>query len=92
MRHAMIMAGGAGTRLWPMSRRRQPKQLIPFIDGRCLLELAAERLDEDGWLRTGDMARRDEDGYLYFVDRLKDMIISGGLNVYSRNVEDRKDF
>ena len=41
----------------------------------------------DGWLRTGDMARRDEDGYLYFVDRLKDMIISGGLNIYSREVE-----
>ena len=42
----------------------------------------------DGWLRTGDLARRDEDGYLYFVDRLKDMIISGGLNIYSREVED----
>ena len=41
----MIMAGGAGKRLWPMSRRRQPKQLIPFIDGRCLLEIATERLD-----------------------------------------------
>ncbi|MEE2906776.1 MAG: mannose-1-phosphate guanylyltransferase [Planctomycetota bacterium] len=41
----MIMAGGAGKRLWPMSRRRQPKQLIPFIDGRCLLEIALERLD-----------------------------------------------
>ena len=41
----MIMAGGAGTRLWPMSRRRQPKQLIPFIDGQCLLEVAANRLD-----------------------------------------------
>ncbi len=42
----------------------------------------------DGWLRTGDMARRGEGGYLYFVDRLKDMIISGGLNIYSREVED----
>jgi len=42
----------------------------------------------DGWLRTGDMARRDEAGYLYFVDRLKDMIVSGGLNIYSREVED----
>ncbi len=50
MRYAMIMAGGAGTRLWPMSRREMPKQLIPFITraGRApcsLLELAAERLD-----------------------------------------------
>ena len=41
----MIMAGGAGKRLWPMSRRQQPKQLIPFIDGRCLLEIAMDRLD-----------------------------------------------
>jgi acyl-CoA synthetase (AMP-forming)/AMP-acid ligase II len=42
----------------------------------------------DGWLRTGDMARQGEDGYYYFVDRLKDMIVSGGLNIYSREVED----
>lgn len=45
MRYAMIMAGGAGTRLWPMSRAEQPKQLIPFIDGKSLLELAFDRLD-----------------------------------------------
>jgi len=44
MRYAMIMAGGSGTRLWPMSRARQPKQLIPFIHGKSLLELAVERL------------------------------------------------
>ena len=41
-----------------------------------------------GWLHTGDMARRDADGYLYIVDRSKDMIISGGFNVYPREVED----
>ena len=41
-----------------------------------------------GWLYTGDMARRDADGYLYIVDRSKDMIISGGCNVYPREVED----
>ncbi|MDG2094564.1 MAG: mannose-1-phosphate guanylyltransferase [Phycisphaerales bacterium] len=45
MEYAMIMAGGAGTRLWPMSRKEQPKQLIPFIGGQCLLEIAAGRLD-----------------------------------------------
>ncbi len=45
MRYAMIMAGGAGTRLWPMSRRDRPKQLIPLIDGRSLLALAVERLE-----------------------------------------------
>jgi len=42
----------------------------------------------DGWLRTGDMARRDEDGYLYIVDRKKDMIITGALNVFPKEVED----
>jgi fatty-acyl-CoA synthase len=42
----------------------------------------------NGWLYTGDMARQDADGYLYIVDRSKDMIISGGFNVYPREVED----
>ncbi len=41
-----------------------------------------------GWYRTGDVARMDEDGYMFIVDRLKDMIISGGENVYSKEVED----
>ncbi|MEJ5347952.1 MAG: long-chain-fatty-acid--CoA ligase [Desulfosoma sp.] len=42
----------------------------------------------NGWYRTGDVARIDEDGYLFIVDRLKDMIITGGENVYSKEVED----
>ncbi|MFH1058382.1 MAG: AMP-binding protein [Pseudomonadota bacterium] len=41
-----------------------------------------------GWLHTGDLARADEQGFLYFADRLKDMIKSGGLNVYTREVEE----
>lgn len=41
----------------------------------------------DGWFLTGDMGRRDADGYFYIVDRKKDMIISGGENVYSREIE-----
>jgi mannose-1-phosphate guanylyltransferase len=45
MRYALIIAGGSGTRLWPMSRGGLPKQLIPFIDGRSLLRLAFDRFD-----------------------------------------------
>jgi acyl-CoA synthetase (AMP-forming)/AMP-acid ligase II len=50
-------------------------------------DLSAQVL-KHGWLYTGDMGRRDEQGYLYLVDRSKDMIISGGFNVYPREVED----
>ena len=42
----------------------------------------------DGWLHTGDVARADEDGYIFIVDRLKDMIISMGENIYPREVEE----
>jgi long-chain acyl-CoA synthetase len=43
---------------------------------------------KDGWLYTGDMARTDEDGYFFIVDRKKDMIIRGGYNVYPREIEE----
>lgn len=49
---------------------------------------ATEIALRDGWLYTGDMARMDEDGYLYIVDRKKDMILVGGYNVYPREVEE----
>ena len=45
MRHAVIMAGGAGKRLWPASRQSKPKQLIRLLDGKSLLELAVARLE-----------------------------------------------
>ncbi|MER8036407.1 long-chain-fatty-acid--CoA ligase [Streptomyces hydrogenans] len=48
----------------------------------------AEVLGEDGWFRTGDLARRDEDGWYYIVDRAKDLIIRGGFNVYPREIEE----
>jgi mannose-1-phosphate guanylyltransferase len=48
----MIMAGGSGTRLWPMSREARPKQLIPFLNGKSLLQLAAHHLHERGLSRA----------------------------------------
>ncbi|MFS8544504.1 MAG: AMP-binding protein, partial [Limnochordales bacterium] len=42
----------------------------------------------DGWLWTGDIARMDEEGYFYIVDRKKDLIIAGGFNIYPREVEE----
>ncbi len=47
----------------------------------------AAALDPDGWYHTGDAAYQDDDGYLFIVDRVKDMIVSGGENVYSVEVE-----
>ena len=41
----------------------------------------------DGWLHTGDVGHADDDGFIYIVDRMKDMIISGGFNVYPSEVE-----
>ncbi|MEO1483794.1 MAG: long-chain fatty acid--CoA ligase [Myxococcota bacterium] len=50
-------------------------------------EATAKAITEDGWLRTGDAARFDEDGFFFIVDRWKDMFISGGENVYPAEVE-----
>lgn len=51
-------------------------------------EATAETIDEDGWLKTGDVAVIQEDGYMKIVDRKKDMIIVSGFNVYPNEVED----
>ena len=48
----------------------------------------AEVMDAEGWLYTGDMAQEDEDGFIYLVDRKKDVIISGGENLYTVQIED----
>jgi acyl-CoA synthetase (AMP-forming)/AMP-acid ligase II len=50
-------------------------------------EATAEAVTEDGWFRTGDIGRVDDGGYIFVEDRLKDMIISGGENIYSIEVE-----
>ena len=50
-------------------------------------EATAETFTDDGWLKTGDIARIDEEGFIYIVDRAKDMVIRGGENVYCAEVE-----
>jgi acyl-CoA synthetase (AMP-forming)/AMP-acid ligase II len=50
-------------------------------------EATAETI-KDGWLHTGDIAKQDEEGLLYIVDRKKDMIVSGGFNIFPREIED----
>lgn len=57
------------------------------MDGYWKDEAETRRALRDGWLRSGDLARRDRDGYYWIVDRIKDVIISGGFNVYAREVE-----
>jgi len=54
-------------------------------------EETANVLDKDGWLKTGDIAYMDNEGYLRIVDRLKDMIIVGGYKVFSTKIEDVLD-
>lgn len=57
------------------------------LKGYWCNEEASKAVLIDGWYHTGDLGKQDENGYLYIVDRLKDMIISGGENVYSAEVE-----
>lgn len=63
---------------------RTPQATTGYI-GRP--EATAELITPDGWVRTGDLGRVDEDGFLFIEDRIKDMIITGGENVYSPEVE-----
>src|SRR5699024_11603733 len=51
-------------------------------------EKTQEVLGDDGWLRTGDVARMDENGYVQVTGRMKDMVIRGGENIYPRDIEE----
>jgi long-chain acyl-CoA synthetase len=59
-----------------------------LMSGYWHAEQETAEVMRDGWFHTGDVGRLDADGYLYIVDRIKDVIIRGGFNVYPRDVED----
>jgi long-chain acyl-CoA synthetase len=75
-----VLRGDAGE-IWV----KGPNVFQGYLDDR---EQTARVLTTDGWLRTGDIAVTDDDGYLYLVDRAKDLIIVSGFNVYPAEVED----
>ena len=58
------------------------------MQGYWEMEQENREVLRDGWLFTGDLAKMDQDGYFYIVDRQKDMIIAGGFNIYPREIED----
>lgn len=75
-----VLAGDAGE-VWV----KGPNVFQGYLDDP---EQTAKVLTVDGWLRTGDIAVTDDDGYLYLIDRAKDLIIVSGFNVYPAEVED----
>ena len=75
-----VLRGDAGE-VWV----KGPNVFMGYLDDP---EQTARVLTADGWLRTGDIAVTDDDGYLYLVDRAKDLIIVSGFNVYPAEVED----
>lgn len=74
------VAPGVPGEIWA----RGPGQMTGYLNKP---EETAKTVTEDGWIRTGDIAYQDADGFLYICDRAKDMIISGGENVFSGEVE-----
>jgi len=88
------------TRIASIQDKQDTDPLPPGEEGEILLRAPyqmtgyhglPEKTDEtlvDGWVRTGDVGRMDEDGYIYILDRDSDMIVTGGMNVYTTNVED----
>lgn len=67
-------------------RTGRPGAFTTFLGYFNRQEDTAATID-DGWVRTGDLARFDDDGYMYIVDRKKDMVLSGGFNIYTKEVE-----
>ncbi|MEM7355843.1 MAG: AMP-binding protein [Acidobacteriota bacterium] len=98
-KHLLLSCGrpqvGVGVRILDADWREMPQGEVGEIAVACDAnmtgywnrpEATAEAL-RNGWLKTGDLARRDEDGFFYLVDRKHDMIVTGALNVYPSEVE-----
>ena len=102
--HKGRKAGSIGTPIWGIEVKifdEDDKELPPeevgelVTRGHCVMkgyynkpEETAEAYKGTSWFHTGDLAKKDKDGYIYIVDRVKDMIIRGGFNVYPREVEE----
>ncbi|WP_406279300.1 AMP-binding protein [Nocardia sp. NBC_00881] len=80
--NGQVVAAGEAGEIWV----RQAGQMIGYLDS----SLDADTI-HDGWVRTGDIGYLDEEGFLFIVDRKKDMIITGGFNVFPRQIEDILD-
>jgi long-chain acyl-CoA synthetase len=74
------LAAGAEGEIWV----KTPVVIAGYLNAR---PLGADTLDEKGFFRTGDIGRLDEEGYLFITDRAKDMIVSGGVNIYPAEIE-----
>ena len=62
-----------------------PNVFVGYLD---MPDKTAEAFTDDGWFRTGDVGQIDDDAYVHLIGRAKDLIITGGFNVYAREVED----
>jgi acyl-CoA synthetase (AMP-forming)/AMP-acid ligase II len=88
---------GPSIRIWPADSEGRPLptgepgelmvRSTKSMDGYWNNAAATEAAFRDGWLATGDVGYIDEDGYIFLVDRLKEMLISGGFNVYPSEIE-----
>jgi len=99
--HGKVGSIGLPSDTWEVIIADQNNQLVPqgeigeivlkgpgLFKGYWKMPEATAEAFVDGWFHTGDLGRADEDGYLYVVDRKKDMLICGGFNIYPREVEE----
>ena len=102
--HKQRKPGSIGTPIWGVEVKiadNDDKELPAHQVGEIIIrghnvmkgyykkpEPTKKAFNASGWFHTGDLGKKDEDGYIYIVDRLKDMVIRGGFNVYPREIEE----